>query len=153
MISAVHANIAPIASSVNVQTEQVAHDNKVRSPVSPATAVAKQTKEKKLKSGDKRWRGNAWEAAEHPDYDVEEDIGLFHHEHPKDTLDRMFSLVSLKRYSREQGKGYAMRFKLPARILNAAITESQMERRRAVIKYYYHHATAPHSPSEVIAIL
>ncbi|GAK85562.1 putative ATP-dependent Lon protease [Vibrio ponticus] len=68
-------------------------------------------------------------------------------------MDRLFELLALASYSNQQGKGYAMRFRLPKRVIDAAITEGKMAKRRTVIKFHYGHAVAPHTPSEVIAVL
>jgi hypothetical protein len=46
-----------------------------------------------------------------------------------------------------------MRFRLPKRIIDAAITEGKMAKRRTVIKFHYGQAVAPHTPSDVIAVL
>mgnify|MGYP000445204288 CR=1 FL=1 len=48
-----------IAPSVNVQTEQVARENRVREPVAPAVALAKTNAERKVKSDDKRRQQSA----------------------------------------------------------------------------------------------
>lgn len=75
------------------------------------------------------------------------------HEKPQDPFDRLFSLLALRTYSADQGKGYTMRFRLPKHVLDAAIQEGQMEKRRKVIKYHYGHAVAPHAPSEMLVVL
>lgn len=84
---------------------------------------------------------------------METEVDTRYQEEPEDTLERLFSLLALKSYSEDQGKGYAIRFRLPKRILDAAINEGLMEKRRKVIKFHYGHAVAPHTPSEVIAVL
>ena len=138
---------------MNVQTEQAARDNKVREPVTPTVALAKTNAERKVKGDDKRRRQSSWDPSEHPDYDMETEVDTRYQEEPEDTLERLFSLLALKSYSEDQGKGYAIRFRLPKRILDAAINEGLMEKRRKVIKFHYGHAVAPHTPSEVIAVL
>ena len=60
-----------IAPSVNVQTEQVARDNKVREPVAPAVALARTNAERKVKSDDKRRQQSAWDPSDHPGYEME----------------------------------------------------------------------------------
>ena len=144
-----------IAPSVNVQTEQVARENRVREPVAPAVALAKTNAERKVKSDDKRRQQSAWDPSDHPGYEMdnEQEINAVNQEGPKDPFDRLFSLLALSSYSADQGKGYTMRFRLPKHILDAAIREGQMEQRRKVIKYHYGHAVAPHKPSEVLVVL
>ena len=83
----------------------------------------------------------------------EPEVDTRYHEEPEDTLERLFGLLALKSYSEDQGKGYAIRFRLPKRILDAAVKEGLMEKRRKVIKFHYGHSVAPHTPSEVIAVL
>jgi hypothetical protein len=143
-----------IAPSVNVQTEQVARDNRVKQPV-PATAeLAKSAAEAKIKSDEKR-RRSQWDPAEHPDYDVDEQEQheLNSSSAPESEIDRLFRLLALSSYSDTQGKGYAMRFRLPKRVLEDAVTQGKMIQRRTVIKYHYGKAIAPNTPSEVIAVL
>ena len=144
-----------IAPSVNVQTEQVARDNKVREPVAPAVALARTNAERKVKSDDKRRQQSAWDPSDHPGYEMENEseANSVRQEEPQDPFDRLFSLLALKTYSADQGKGYTMRFRLPKHVLDAAIQEGQMEKRRKVIKYHYGHAVAPHAPSEMLVVL
>ncbi|WP_264404089.1 ATP-dependent Lon protease [Vibrio owensii] len=149
IVSPANVSVPLIAPSVNVQTEQAARDNKVREPVTPTVALAKTNAERKVKSDEKRRRQSSWDPTEHPDYEVD----TRYHEEPEDTLERFFGLLALKSYSEDQGKGYAIRFRLPKRILDAAVKEGLMEKRRKVIKFHYGHSVAPHTPSEVIAVL
>ncbi|HHF2877936.1 ATP-dependent Lon protease [Vibrio diabolicus] len=153
IVSPTNVSVPLIAPSVNVQTEQAARDNKVREPVTPTVALAKTNAERKVKGDDKRRRQSSWDPSEHPDYDMETEVDTRYQEEPEDTLERLFSLLALKSYSEDQGNGYAIRFRLPKRILDAAINEGLMEKRRKVIKFHYGHAVAPHTPSEVIAVL
>ncbi|MFB1070748.1 ATP-dependent Lon protease [Vibrio diabolicus] len=153
IVSPTNVSVPLIAPSVNVQTEQAARDNKVREPVTPTVALAKTNAERKVKGDDKHRRQSSWDPSEHPDYDMETEVDTRYQEEPEDTLERLFSLLALKSYSEDQGKGYAIRFRLPKRILDAAINEGLMEKRRKVIKFHYGHAVAPHTPSEVIAVL
>ncbi|EOX4452423.1 ATP-dependent Lon protease [Vibrio alginolyticus] len=153
IVSPTNVSVPLIAPSVNVQTEQAARDNKVREPVTPTVALAKTNAERKVKGDDKRRRQSSWDPSEYPDYDMETEVDTRYQEEPEDTLERLFSLLALKSYSEDQGKGYAIRFRLPKRILDAAINEGLMEKRRKVIKFHYGHAVAPHTPSEVIAVL
>ncbi|MEN2271464.1 ATP-dependent Lon protease [Vibrio diabolicus] len=153
IVSPTNVSVPLIAPSVNVQTEQAARDNKVREPVTPTVALAKTNAERKVKGDDKRRRQSSWDPSEHPDYDMETEVDTRYQEEPEDTLERLFSLLALKSYSEDQGKGYAIRVRLPKRILDAAINEGLMEKRRKVIKFHYGHAVAPHTPSEVIAVL
>ncbi|ELA7315827.1 ATP-dependent Lon protease [Vibrio alginolyticus] len=153
IVSPTNVSVPLISPSVNVQTEQAARDNKVREPVTPTVALAKTNAERKVKGDDKRRRQSSWDPSEHPDYDMETEVDTRYQEEPEDTLERLFSLLALKSYSEDQGKGYAIRFRLPKRILDAAINEGLMEKRRKVIKFHYGHAVAPHTPSEVIAVL
>ena len=148
-------NVPLIAPSVNVQTEQVARDNKVREPVAPAVALARTIAERKVKSDDKRRQQSAWDPSDHPGYERENEseANSVSQEESQDPFDRLFSLLALRTYSADQGKGYTMRFRLPKHVLDAAIQEGQMEKRRKVIKYHYGHAVAPHAPSEMLVVL
>jgi len=155
IVSPTNVSVPLIAPSVNVQTEQAARDNKVREPVMPTVGLVKANSERGVKADDKRRKRSSWDPSEHPGYEVvtEHEAQTTYHEEQKSELDRLFELLSLGTYSEEQGKGYAMRFRLPKRIIDAAITEGKMARRRIVIKYHYGHAVVPNVPSEVIAIL
>ncbi|MDA0149352.1 ATP-dependent Lon protease [Vibrio sp. LaRot3] len=155
IVSPTNVSVPLIAPSVNVQTEQAARDNKVREPIVPAVALAKSNAERKINADDKRRKNAAWDPSEHPSYgdDDEHAIQASQHDPPENPLDRLFKLLSIDSYSDQQGKGYAMRFRLPKRVIDAAITEGQMAKRRVVIKFHYGHATAPNTPSEVIAVL
>ncbi|MEZ9231587.1 ATP-dependent Lon protease [Vibrio amylolyticus] len=155
IVSPTNVSVPLIAPSVNVQTEQAARDNKIREPVVPTAELVKSNAERKLKADDKRRRRPSWDPSEHPDYDMddENDVAEAQREEPKSVLERLFRLIALDTYSKKQGTGYAMRFRLPKHIVDAAITEGQMEKRRTVIKYHYGHAVAPNVPSEVIAVL
>ncbi|MEF1254433.1 MULTISPECIES: ATP-dependent Lon protease [unclassified Vibrio] len=155
LVSPTNVSVPLIAPSVNVQTEQAARDNKVREPVAPTIALTKSNAERKVTADDKRRKQSSWDPSEHPSYEAEqsgEAISLYQEE-PKDTLERLFQLLALDSYSEHQGKGYAMRFRLPKRIIDAAITEGKMAKRRTVIKFHYGDAVAPNTPSDVIAVL
>ncbi|MYM60812.1 ATP-dependent Lon protease [Vibrio sp. OCN044] len=155
LVSPTNVSVPLIAPSVNVQTEQVARDNKVREPVNPTVALTKSNAERQVKADDKRRKQSSWDPAEHPSYEAseEEDVKPTYHENPNDTLDRIFKLIALDSYSKDQGKGYAMRFRLPRYIIDAAITEGRMAKRRTIIKFHYGDAVAPNTPSDVIAVL
>ncbi|WP_264874492.1 ATP-dependent Lon protease [Vibrio agarivorans] len=152
IVSPSNVSIPLIAPSVNVQTEQVARENRTTEPVKPAVELAKSNAERKIKEDEKRQRQLSWDPAEHPDYDLEPEE---EHEDdsPQSELERLFSLLALYSYSEDQGKGYTIRFRLPKHIIEAAIQEGQMARRRTVIQYHYGHSVAPHPPSDVIAVL
>lgn len=155
LVSPTNVSVPLIAPSVNVQTEQAARDNKVREPVTPAMALAKSNAERKVKADDKRRKQSSWDPSEHPSYETGEhdEVSAAYQENPDDTLARIFQLLALESYSQHQGKGYAMRFRLPKRIIDAAITEGKMAKRRTVIKFHYGHAVSPNTPSDVIAVL
>ncbi|OLQ86577.1 ATP-dependent Lon protease [Vibrio ponticus] len=155
IVSPTNVSVPLIAPSVNVHTEQTARDNRIRQPIVPTVALAKSNAERKISGEDKRRRESAWDPAEHPNYgaDDEQVTDASQHDPPQNPLDRLFELLALSSYSNQQGKGYAMRFRLPKRVIDAAITEGRMAKRRVVIKFRYGHAVAPHTPSEVIAVL
>ena len=155
LVSPTNVSVPLIAPSVNVQTEQTARDNKVREPVTPTMALAKSNAERKVKADDKRRRQSSWDPSEHPSYDTgeQDDVSATYQEDPESNLDRIFQLLALDSYSQHQGNGYAMRFRLPKRIIDAAITEGKMAKRRTVIKFHYGQAVAPNTPSDVIAVL
>lgn len=155
IVSPTNVSVPLIAPSVNVQTEQAAHDNKVREPVTAPVELAKTNAERRIKEDDKRRRRPAWEASDHPDYELDHEAGAASSksEEPKDALARLFELIALQTYAEKQGVGYTIRFRLPRDLLKAAIIQGKMERRRTVIKYHYGHAVAPNTPSEVLAVL
>ncbi len=155
LVSPTNVSVPLIAPSVNVQTEQAARDNKVREPITPTIALTKSNAQRKVTADDKRRKQSSWDPSEHPSYETEESgsVVAVSQEEPKDTLERLFQLLALESYSEHQGKGYAMRFRLPKRIIDAAITEGMMEKRRTVIKFHYGDAVAPNTPSDVIAVL
>lgn len=128
LVSPTNVSVPLIAPSVNVQTEQAARDNRVREPVTPTVQLAKSNAERKIKEDDKRRKQPSWDPAEHPRYDIggEAEAQTSHHDEPKSELERLFDLLALASYSQEQGKGYAMRFRLPKHIIDAAITEGKM---------------------------
>ncbi len=144
-----------IAPSVNVQTEQTARDNKVREPVTPPVELVKSHAERKVKADDKRRKQSAWDASDHPDYELDNEKGPLseYSEQPMDTLSRLFELLSIQTYSKKQGLGYTIRFRLPKKILDEVIIQGAMEQRRTVIKFHYGHSVVPNTPSEVIAVL
>lgn len=155
IVSPTNVNVPLIAPSVNVQTEQAARDNKVREPVTPPVELAKTNAERRVKADDKRRKRPAWEPSDHPDYELDNETSTLStsSEEPKDTLSRLFELIALQTYSKNQGTGYTIRFRLPKNLIEAAIVQGKMERRRTVIKFHYGHAVAPNTPSEVIAVL
>jgi hypothetical protein len=118
-------------------------------------ALAKSNAERKVKADDKRRNRPSWDPSEHPSYEVEEheQAGASSLEEPKETIERLFQLLALDSYSKHQGKGYAMRFRVPKRIIDAAIAEGRMAKRRTIIKFHYGHAVVPNTPSDVIAVL
>ncbi|MCL9776443.1 ATP-dependent Lon protease [Vibrio methylphosphonaticus] len=136
-----------VASSVNPQTEQAARDNKVREPIIPTVELARTNAERRINEEEKRRKRNAWDPAEHPEYDDDNEPRT-----SNDPIQRLFQLLALNTYSASQGKGYAMRFRLPQKILKAAIMEGRMAKRRTVIRYHYGHAVAPNTPSDIIAV-
>ncbi|MGX9417959.1 ATP-dependent Lon protease [Vibrio sp. RC27] len=155
IVSANNMSVPLIAPSVNVQTEQAARDNRTREPIAPTTQLQKTNAERKVKPEDKRRKSAAWDPAEHPEYDIEgdADIATSEQQVEKSELDRLFDLLALSSYSEEQGTGYTIRFRLPKHIIDEAITQGRMARRRTVIKYHYGQAVCPHTPSEVLAVL
>jgi hypothetical protein len=136
-----------IAPSVNPQTEQAARDNKVREPIVPTVELARTNAERRINEEEKRRKRLAWDPAEHPDYDAG-DVSL----EREDPIERLFYLLSLSSYSQSQGKGYAMRFRLPAKVLQEALMAGKMAKRRTVIRYHYGHSVAPNTPSDIIAV-
>lgn len=151
-----NVSVPLIAPSVNVPTEQVARENKIREPVTPTVHLSKTSAEKKVKADEKRRKQAIWDPSEHPEYDIDDgaeiDVSTDHKE-PESELERLFKLLALASYSKDQGKGYTIRFRLPKRVIDEAIAEGTMAKRRTIIKYHYGHAIAPNTPSEVIAVL
>lgn len=155
IVSPTNVSVPLIAPSVNVQTEQASRDNRIRAPVTATVELTKSQAERKIKADDKRRKHSSWDPAEHPGYEKESEQEATEvlREESRSELERLFDLLALASYSEEQGKGYAMRFRLPKRIIDAAIAEGRMARRRTVIKFYYGHAVVPNTPSDVIAVL
>lgn len=158
IVSPTNSGVPLIAPSVNVLTEQTARDNRVREPVTPTVHLEKTLAEKEVKPDEKRRKQAAWDPSDHPEYDFDIDPDEEHSSDPQQheaesELERLFKLLALATYSEEQGKGYVIRFRLPKHIIDAAIREGTMARRRTVIKYHYGHAISPNVPSEVLAVL
>ncbi|WED21941.1 ATP-dependent Lon protease [Vibrio sp. JC009] len=155
IVSPTNVSVPLIAPSVNVQTEQAAHENKIREPIVPTVELTKSNAERRITADDKRRKRPSWEPSDHPDYELENETSTSssYSEEPEDTLSRLFRLIALQTYAEKQGMGYTIRFRLPKRLLDAAIIQGKMERRRTVISYHYGHAVAPHTPSEVLAVL
>ncbi|CAM3739836.1 hypothetical protein VA7868_02019 [Vibrio aerogenes CECT 7868] len=157
IVSPNNISVPLIAPSVNMQTEQAARENRVREPVTPTVQLEKSNAERQIKSDDKRRRSSSWDPSEHPEYEIDADEE--HHgssayrEESKGELERLFELLALSTYSEHQGKGYIVRFRFPKHIIDAAVNEGKMARRRVVIKYHYGYAIAPNIPSEVLAVL
>ena len=63
LVSPTNVSVPLIAPSVNVQTEQVARDNKVREPVNPTVALTKSNAERQVKADDKRRKPSSWDPA------------------------------------------------------------------------------------------
>ncbi|USD65173.1 ATP-dependent Lon protease [Vibrio sp. SCSIO 43136] len=150
IVNPTNASIPLIAPSVNIQTEQAARDNKVREPIPQTVELTKSAAEKRATIEEKRRKRGAWNPADHPEYDVEEEAEAS--ELATDPLERIFQLLALNTYSHTQGLGYTIRFKLPKKVLDDALSAGKMAQRRTIIKYHYGHSVAPHNPSEVIAI-
>lgn len=154
MVSPTNMNAPLIAPSVNVPTEQVTRENKTRPPVAPPLATTNSEAEHAIDADEKRRRRPSWDPAEHPDYELDAEEEDNHpRRRARSALERLFSLLSFDTYSQDQGKGYVMRFRLPRRIIEAAVTEGTMAQRRVVIQYHYGHAVAPNIPSDVLAVL
>ncbi|NLS13943.1 ATP-dependent Lon protease [Vibrio sp. SM6] len=152
LVSPTTVNAPLIAPSVNVHTEQTARENRIKAPIAPTVAMTPSQSERRVQSDEKRRRNGAWDPADHPDYQTDE-VASQTSDSPEDPLARLFELLSLNSYSQHQGTGYTIRFKLPKRIIDAALREGMMEKRRIVIRYHYGHSVAPNTPSDVIAVL
>ncbi len=152
IVSANNISIPPIAPTVNVQTEQVAKDNKGRPAVEQAHHMVKSQSEKKLNRDEKRRRQSAWDPADHPEYETEYETQTEQSVAEK-LLNQLFDLLSIGSYANKQGTQYTIRFRLPKRILDAAVHNQTMARRRTVIRYHYGHLSMPHTPSDTLAVL
>lgn len=127
IVSPTNVSVPLIAPSVNVQTEQAARDNKVREPITPPVELAKTNAERRLTAEDKRRKRPAWDASDHPDYDLdnEPNASSAYSEEPQDTLSRLFKLLALQTYSAKQGVGYTIRFRLPQKLLDTVIIQGK----------------------------
>lgn len=157
MFSPSSVNVPLIAPSVNLPTEQVARDNRVRQPVTPAKQLTKSLAEKEISEKDKQRRREAWDPSEHPDYvfsEEEEDDDTHLPSYNVDNeLARIAKLLSLDTYAAGEGMGYTIRFGLPKELLHALEQLGTMVRRRTVISYHYDKSVVPNLPSEVLAVL
>lgn len=151
IVSANNISVPLIAPSVNVQTEQAAKDNKARPAVEEAHRLARSEAEKAIDPDEKRRKQSAWDPAEHPDYDEESDQEA-RHQPPQSELERLFALLSLDSYTKNKNTEYTIRFRLPKKVLEAALQEGKMAQRRTVIRYHYGHSALPNSPSYTIAV-
>lgn len=154
-VSPTQISVPLIAPSVNVQTEQAARDNRVREPVAATVKLDRANAERRIKRDDKNRKQSAWDPAEHPGYELDllDEDAQQPATHSDNELDRLFKLLALSSYSQDQGKGYAMRFGLPHKVLEAVLTEGKMAQRRTIIQYHYGDAVAPNTPSDVLAVL
>ncbi|MCG7496788.1 ATP-dependent Lon protease [Vibrio sp. Of7-15] len=145
-----------IAPSVNIPTEQVARDNRVREQVIPPTQLNATERERVVSTEEKQLKKPSWDPSENPDYAILEDEQT-QGEHPiygkDDDLSRLAQALSIDTFSRDQGKGYTMRFKIPQEILDKLEELGEMERRRTVISYHYDQAAVPNMPSEILIII
>lgn len=147
-----------IAPSVNLPTEQVARENRVKKPVVPTTKMSETTSEKAIKGDDKQHKRDSWEPSDHPGYDVVEEK-----EDPKprfgtlydidDDLAKLARLLSIDTYAQGEGTGYTMRFNLPKDLLEKLAEMGRMVRRRSVISFHYDKAVVPNNPSDILAVL
>ncbi|CED70215.1 ATP-dependent Lon protease [Aliivibrio wodanis] len=147
-----------IAPSVNLPTEQVARENRVKKPVVPTTKMSKATSEKAIKEDDKQHKRDSWEPSDHPGYDVAEEkedtkphIGTLYD--IDDDLAKLARLLSIDTYSQGQETGYTMRFNLPKELLERLAEMGRMVRRRSVISFHYDKAVVPNNPSDILAVL
>ncbi|WP_300173101.1 ATP-dependent Lon protease [uncultured Aliivibrio sp.] len=147
-----------IAPSVNLPTEQVARENRIKKPVTPTTKMSKTTSEKAIKGDDKQHKRDSWEPSDHPGYDVMEEkketkphIGTLYD--IDDNLARLARLLSIDTYAQGQETGYTMRFNLPKELLDKLAEMGRMVRRRSVISFHYDKAVVPNNPSDILAVL
>jgi hypothetical protein len=151
IVSANNISVPLIAPSVNVQTEQAAKDNKTRPAVEETHRLAKSEAEKAIDADEKRRKQSAWDPAEHPSYEEEAEPEE-REEPPQNEMERLFALLSLDSYTKNKNTEYTIRFRLPKKVLDAALQEGKMAQRRTVIRYHYGHSALPNSPSYTIAV-
>ncbi len=152
-VSLNNINVPLIAPTVNLPTEQVARDNRVKQPVRPTVAMSRAQAERKTSTQEKHDKNQAWDPSLHPDYEVDAVSDQGDSEDLPSPLTRWFELLALSSYSKNQGLGYTVRFRLPKNLLDGIAYTGEMNKRRQVIRYHYGHSVAPNSPSHVIAVL
>lgn len=147
-----------IAPSVNLPTEQVARQNRVKKPIAPTTKMSETTSEKAIKGDERQHKRDAWEPSDHPGYDIteEKEERKLHFStlyDIDDDLSKLVRLLSLDTYAQGEGTGYTIRFNLPKNLLDKLEEMGRMVRRRTVISFHYDKAVVPNNPSDILAVL
>ncbi len=145
-----------IAPSVNLPTEQVARENRIKKPVTPATKLSKTVSKHAIKDNQREHKRDAWQPSEHPSYEDTEEKKPVHIAtlyDIDDDLAKIARLLSLDTYTQGEGTGYTMRFDLPKALLEKLAEMGQMVRRRSVISFHYDKSVVPNNPSDILAVL
>ncbi len=153
-------SVPTISLTANLPTEEVDRANRIREKVPPSKAMAKLDKEKKLKDDDQSKRRAAYDPSLCPHYELEKEgkeedyiYNQARSSEAKNHLEHMFKLLSYDTYNPKEGQSYTIRFRLPKKIVEDAVSGLFMEQRRVIIRYHYKGSVIPNSPSDVLAVL
>ncbi|MCG3885238.1 ATP-dependent Lon protease [Photobacterium leiognathi] len=150
-ISPLQAGGAPLATTVNPPTDQVARDNRVREKIVPLTQSSAATGEKQLSSEEKQLKKPSWDPSEHPTYDQQEDEILKGYQ---DDIARFIEVLSASNYlDKDSALGYSMHIKLPRELLEQLDRINQNERTKGVVAFKYAQASVPNPPTEYLQVI
>ncbi len=140
-----------IAPTVNVPTEQVARDNRVREKVVPATQITESASEKALSSEEKQLKKPSWDPSEHPNYN-DSPVNQFDFRTDSE-LDRLIHVLSSGSYFDDDASGYTMRVKLPKDVFEKLEQYSASNRIKGVVTHHYATSSVPNPPVQYLVII
>ncbi|WP_087023326.1 ATP-dependent Lon protease [Thaumasiovibrio subtropicus] len=140
-----------IAPTVNVPTEQVARDNRVREKIVPTTQTAESASEKAPSSEEKQLKKPAWDPSEHPTYN---ETPIHKYDFRGDTeLDRLIEVLSAGSYFSDDTSGYTMRVKLPRDVFEKLEQFNASNRIKGVVTHHYATSSVPNPPIQYLVII
>lgn len=155
IISPANISIPAVISSVNLPTEQVARDNRVREKIIPPRQIVATPPESVITKDEKQLRRSSWDPSEHPDYTEltkkprEFLGGEFTAEN---TLKKSSTVVSDLQLPHKEN-GFAVRLKLPKEVLERLEELRSYRRTGAVVAMRYQQSSVSNMPSEVLIVI
>nr|WP_086938411.1 ATP-dependent Lon protease [Thaumasiovibrio occultus] len=151
-------NVAPtlsgaplVAPTVNLPTEQVARDNRVREKIVPLAELSSPVQEKAVSAQEKQLRKPAWDPSEHPEYDHPSAPLEFH---AKTELEQLIEMLSAGTYlNKDDTQGYVMRVKLPQKLFEELEKISEATRVKGVVSHHYATSVAPNPPVQYLVVV